>query len=91
MSGMNAAQTQLNASAHNIANSMTSGFKRQDVALQASSNGGVNTTLVTAADQMQSIETDIVQQLQANNAYLANLTVFRSSNQMMGSLLSLQA
>ncbi len=91
LSGMNAAQTQLNASAHNIANSMTTDFRRQEVVQEADPQGGVNTNLVTAADQQQAIETDIVQQLQAKNAFLANLTVFRTSNQMMGTLLNTQA
>ena len=31
LSGMNAAQTQLQASAHNVANLSTEGFKRQEV------------------------------------------------------------
>ena len=90
LSGMNAAQTQLQTSAHNIANMMTKDFKRQDVVQEASPNGGVSTNVVTAADQQQSIETDVVQQLQAKNAFLANLTVFRTSNQVMGALLNEQ-
>lgn len=90
LSGMNAAQTQLQTAAHNIANTMTKDFKRQDVVQQSEPNGGVSTNVVTAADQQQSLETDVVQQLQAKNAFLANLTVFRTSNQMMGALLNEQ-
>ena len=90
LSGMNAAQAQLRTSANNIANTMTEGFTRQEVVQQAEPDGGVSTT-VAATDQQQALETDMVQQLQAKNAFLANLTVFRSSNQMMGSLLNMQA
>jgi flagellar hook protein FlgE len=91
LSGMQAAQTQLGTSAHNIANGMTAGFTRKEVVQEADPSGGVSTSLVSASTQQQSIEMDIVQQLQAKNSFLANLTVFRSSNQMMGSLLNLQA
>jgi len=45
LSGMNAAQTTLNSSAHNIANMNTSGFRRQEVVQSAQPGGGVSTKL----------------------------------------------
>lgn len=90
MSGMHAAQTQLNASAHNVANSMTDGFKRQDVQQQADPMGGVTATVRSTGEQASLVQ-DVVQQLQAKNAFLANLAVFRSNDQNLGTLVNLQA
>lgn len=90
LSGMNAAQTQLSTSASNLANLSTEGFRGRDVVQQADANGGVTTTVVAAADQQRSIEADVVQQLQAKNAFLANLAVFKSGNQLLGTLVNAQ-
>jgi flagellar hook protein FlgE len=38
-----------------------------------------------------SLETDVVSQLQAKNAFLANLAVFKTSDKMAGALLNIQA
>ena len=87
LSGMNAAQTGLLASAHNIANLNTAGFRRQQVAQESVSAGGVDTSLTQACDAGNAMETDMVGLLQAKNAFLANLAVFKTSDQMAGSLL----
>jgi flagellar hook-associated protein FlgK len=86
-SGMNAAQARLAVSAHNIANLETPGFRRQQVAQSASASGGVNTGLSRADTPGASLETDVVAQLQAKNAFLANLAVFKTSNRLTGVLL----
>jgi flagellar hook protein FlgE len=91
LSGMNAAQTQLNATAHNIANLNTEGFSRQEVSLTAQPAGGVSAGVDTASQRGASLETDVVTQLQAKNAFLANLAVFKTQDKMAGTLLSLQA
>ena len=87
LSGMNAAQTALDASAHNIANLSTAGFRREQVAQFSTGNGGVASSLTTAAQEGSAIETDLVGQLVAKNQFLANLAVFKTSDQMMGALL----
>jgi flagellar hook protein FlgE len=87
LSGMNAAQTALDASAHNIANLSTAGFRRQQVVHAAAADGGVTTSLSQAPQQGNAIETDVVGQLVAKNQFLANLAVFRTSDQMLGALL----
>lgn len=87
LSGMNAAQTQLQASAHNVANLATEGFKRQEVVQTAQAGGGVKAAVTTSALQGNSLETDVVAQLQAKNSFLANLAVFKTSNAMAGALL----
>ena len=87
LSGMNAAQTQLNASAHNVANLPTEGFHRQEVVASEQPSGGVVTSIQRSASAGAALETDMVNQLQAKNAFLANLAVFKTSNQMAGALL----
>jgi len=85
--GMNAAQVNLSASAHNIANLSTEPFRREHVTQATAVNGGVTTTLTQAADVGSSLETDMVGMLQAKNDFLANFAVFRRGDQMLGSLL----
>lgn len=90
LSGMNAAQTALDASAHNIANAGTAGFRRQQVSQAAAPGGGVATTLTQAPEPGAALETDMVDQLVAKNAFLANLAVFRASDKMLGALMDAQ-
>jgi flagellar hook-associated protein FlgK len=91
LSGMNAAQVTLNASAHNIANSNTPGFRRQEVVQTPQAQGGVASALKRADAEGSSLETDVVAQLQAKNAFLADLAVFKTSNKMAGALLDTTA
>lgn len=87
LSGMNTAQVRLQASAHNIANLDTVGFRRQQVVQGELASGGVGASLARGPDAGNSMATDMVGLLQAKSAFLANLAVFRASDRMMGSLL----
>jgi flagellar hook protein FlgE len=87
LSGMHAAQTALDTSAHNVANSSTPAFRRQQVTQTEQKDGGVATSLDRSTTEGPALETDMVTQLQAKNAFLANLAVFKTSNQMTGALL----
>lgn len=91
LTGMNAAQTRLDTSAHNIANTETTPFRRQEVVQTEQKDGGVSTSLGKATVEGPALETDMVAQLQAKNAFLANLAVFKTSNQMAGALLDQKA
>jgi flagellar hook-associated protein FlgK len=91
LSGMRAAQTALNASAHNVANQNTEKFRRQEVTNNEAANGGVTTQLRQASQEGAAPETDMVTQLQAKNAFLMNLSVFKSSDKMAGALLDATA
>jgi len=91
LSGMNAAQTRLQASAHNIANLDTPGFKRQEVSQSTVTEGGTLAQVSDSAGSSVELETDMVQQLQAKNSYLANLSVFKANNAMLGTLLDIKA
>ena len=88
LSGMNAAQTALSASAFNIANLGTEGFWRQRVQQTLVAPAGVSTALHTAAAPGEELVTDMVSMLQANNSFLANLAVFKTSSRMAGALLN---
>jgi len=89
LSGMNAAQTSLQANAHNIANLATPSFRREQVQQASVPAGGVRTTLTQAVGAGDDMATDVVGLLQSKNAFLANLAVFRTSDRMAGSLLDL--
>jgi flagellar hook protein FlgE len=87
LSGMQAAQQQLQAAAHNVANVATPGFRRQEAQQRAQPQGGVTTELQRAQAEGAALEADVVAQLQAKNAYLANLSVFKTADRMAGALL----
>ena len=91
LSGMQAAQTQLNASASNVANVSTPGYRRQEVQQSPQSGGGVLTQTTRAGATGPALETDVVNQLQAKNSFLANLAVFKTSDRMAGALLDEKA
>jgi len=84
---MLAAQTRLDASAHNVANTETTRFRRQEVVQTEQKDGGVSASLRQSTNEGSALETDMVAQLQAKNAFLANLAVFKTSSQMTGALL----
>ena len=87
LSGMNAAQNQMSNAANNIANANTEGFRRREVRQQALAEGGTRTTVDIAAGPGASLATDLVGLLQGKNAFLANLSVFRTHDRMLGTLL----
>ena len=87
LSGMNAAQTALDAAAHNIANLSTVGFRREQVTQSAAADGGVTASLSQSAHEGAALETDVVGQLVAKNQFLANLAVFKTKDKMVGALL----
>ena len=87
LSGMNAAQTALDAAAQNIANLGTAGYRRQQAVQSPLADGGTAASLTRAAVPGSAPETDMVGLLQAKNAFLANLAVFRTGDRMTGSLL----
>lgn len=93
LSGMLAAQTRLDASAHNIANLSTAGFTRQEVRQSDAANGGTSTSLTSSsAGAGNNLEADdMVAQLQSKNTYMANLSVFKANNEMMGTLVNIKA
>jgi flagellar hook protein FlgE len=90
LSGMNAAQTRLDTTAHNVANLATEGFKRQETVQTEQTGGGVTASVRRADSAGNAVETDVVNQLQAKNSFLANLAVFKTSDKMAGALLDVR-
>jgi flagellar hook protein FlgE len=91
LSGMASASTALGSSAHNVANMQTEGFRRQMVGYREVEGGGVSAQIDRAAVPGPSLERDVVDQIAAKNAFLANLAVFRTSDAMTGEVLDLLA
>ena len=91
VSGMQAAQTQLNASASNVANLSTPNYRRQQVVQTPQTGGGVQTQTTRADVAGPALVDDVVNQLQAKNSFLANLAVFKTSNTLAGALLNEKA
>ena len=91
LAGMNRAQTQLAAAAHNIANQATQGNKRQTVQVAVVPDGGARATVATAPDAGTALEADVVALLQARHGLMANLAVFKAQDRMVGALLDAQS
>jgi flagellar hook-associated protein FlgK len=87
LSGLHAAQTRMSSSAHNIANAVTPGFRRQVVAQQSVPNGGVAATIERAPAQGDALADDLVALKLAQHLFTANLKVLRTQDQMLGTLL----
>jgi len=88
LSGMNAAGTRLQVSAFNIANLNTQDFNRQEAKQSEQIGGGTTVTVSNSLNASGSnLETDMVQQLVAKNSFLANLSVFKANDAMLGTLL----
>lgn len=96
LSGMQAAQTRLNVTAHNVANVQTEGFQRQRVEQTANAETGGVTARVTRPEtatgqNVDALVEDMVEQKMAKNTYLANLQTVKTEQEMMGNLLDIQA
>lgn len=91
LSGMQAAQTRLDVAAGNIANSETPGYRRRVVQQTAQADGGVSTGVATTQQAGPAMESDVVSQLQAKHAFIANLAVFKTQNAMTGALMNEKA
>jgi flagellar basal body rod protein FlgC len=88
LSGMQAAQNMLQASAQNIANLNVLGAQQQTVTQNAQANSGTSANIVTTNNTNANVANDLVQQLQAKNSFLVNLSVFKTGNTMIGTLLN---
>ena len=92
-SGLQAAQARLTASAGNVANQSTPGYRAVEVQSQAQtpSPGGVVVKFSRAATEGVSLEKEVVDQMQAKSTYTANLQVLKTADRMLGSLLDTRA
>lgn len=92
-SGLQAAQLRLDASANNVANMNTPGYRREVVAQQeAKGSAGVTATIEReSSEKGVALEQEAVEQMSATYAFKANLQTIKAQDQMMGSLLDVKA
>ena len=97
LSGMRAAQRQLDVQAHNIANLQTPGFQRQTL-VQTAQHGlaGVNTevkagTTSQGEDGFAHLAEDLVGQRMSLYSFAANLKTVKAEEEMLGTLLDTRA
>ncbi|RTL34056.1 MAG: flagellar basal body rod protein [Burkholderiales bacterium] len=91
VSGVQAASTRLDVSAHNIANAQTPNFHRQVVHQQSQETAGVMTSVGKAEEVGPDVAADLVEQMQASYSYKANLRTIQTQEQMVGSILDVKA
>lgn len=91
LSGMQAAQLNLDTSANNIANANTPDYQHEIVAQQANAEGGVNAQVQTTGVQGDTLAADLVNQMQAKETYLASLAIIKAADQIAGKLLDTRA
>ena len=92
-SGLQAAQLRLDASANNVANMNTPGYRREVVAQQeAKDSAGVQAAVQREQDAKGvALEQEAVEQMSATYAFKANLQTIKTQDEMMGSLLDVRA
>lgn len=90
-SGLQAAQLRLGASAGNVANLNTPGYRAQRVDQQAAPGGGVAASVQRARTEGVSLEREVVDQLAAKHAFLASLQTLRTGDAVLGTLLDIRA
>ena len=92
LSGLAFAQRRLEVSAHNIANAATEGFQRQEVRGQTAPGGGVSFSVQRSEEPSSGLLVeDVVAQLEAKQAFAANLRSLRTENEILGRLLDIRA
>ncbi len=90
-SGLAAAQMRLDASSSNVANMNTPGYRARQVTQQAAQEGGVEASVQRAQAEGVSLEKEIVDQLAAKQAFLANIQTLRTGDAVLGALLDVRA
>lgn len=92
-SGLQAAQLRLDASANNVANMNTPGYRREAVAQQAvADNAGVRATVQRQQTaEGVALEQEAVEQMSATYAFKANLQTIKTQDEMLGALLDVRA
>jgi len=96
LSGLRAAQTQLDTAAHNVANARTPGFQRHRVEQSAlPESGGVTTRVTREANPPGgdgvALADDLVTQRQALYSFAANLKTIETEERLLGGLLDTRA
>ena len=89
LSGLQAHQTMFAATANNIANVNTQGYKPQQVNVAASPSGGVDVVSVSEASGPVSLSTEIPASITHEVAYTALAQVIKVDQQLSGALIDM--
>ncbi|MFC3148612.1 flagellar basal body protein [Piscinibacterium candidicorallinum] len=87
LSGLNAANLRMAASANNVANMNTPGYRRQGVEQAALPSGGVAATVTQASEPGVELTGEVVEQKMALYSFKANVLVLQTQDQMQRALL----
>ena len=91
LSGLRAAQSGLQAHAHNIANQQTPGFARLQSVQSTQAYSGVASRLQPASSVGEDLAADSVGLIVTRHAFTANLAVLKTGDRTLGTLLDLRA
>lgn len=96
LSGLRAAQTRLDTTAHNVANAQTPDFRRHAVQqTPVAETGGVQTQVVREDTEQAApvghLVQDLVEQRVAFYSFAANLKTIETEDRMLGALLDRKA
>jgi flagellar hook protein FlgE len=91
LSGMQAAMQRLGSASHNVANWGTEGYRREPALAATETGGGVTTRFQPAAVSGDSLAEDLVAQRVALYEFKSNIQVFKTQQDMLGTLLDLRA
>ena len=91
LSGMNAAALQQAAAASNVANGLSSGYRRASVSQTTIPGGGVAASVKREASVGSDLVADTVSQMGAVYSFKANLLVLKVADRMTGTILNLRA
>ena len=91
-SGLQAAQFRLDASANNVANMNTPGYRREVVAQEeVAESAGVRATVQREQDaQGVALEQEAVEQMSATYAFKANLQTIKTQDSILQTLVNLR-
>ena len=91
LSGMQSAMQRLGSASHNIANWGPDGFRRALASTSTGISGGVTTSFQLAPAPGDALAEDMVAQRVALYDFKASMQVFKTEQDMLGSLLDLRA
>ena len=103
-SGLEAASTRVNVSAHNVANALTDGFVPSQVTAAEQAGGGVTTAVSRASDPLAEaradqallapsrtdLVTEVVAQQAATRLYQANVASLKTADELFEAALKLK-
>ena len=88
--GMAARQTQLAATASNVANSSTPAYRRLDTRFAALDGGGVEAIVSAAPSGSEDLATDMLDMVDARIGFAANAAVFETGATIWDMLLQIK-